>query len=265
VTAVTIRKSHRKINEEGRMSLDQHGPVPKHQQLREILLDLIEGSTSEAPIPSERELVKRYGVARMTVRQAVESLVAEGRLFKVAGKGTFVARPKVDLQARLTSFGEEMVRRGMVPSSTVLTFGRVDATVQLGRQLATEPGSPLVHLKRLRLADGTPMSVERLWLPERLVPGLADGPAPDSVYATLSLKFGLSPDWGEDVIEAAVADSEVSAALQVKVGSPVLHIERRSYAGVEVIAYSVSIYRADRYQLWVPLARPLPPITNPRK
>ncbi len=200
------------------MSLDQHGPVPKHQQLREILLDLIEVSGADAPIPSERDLAKRYGVARMTVRQAVESLVAEGRLFKVAGKGTFVARPKVDLQARLTSFGEEMTRRGMAPSSTVLTFGRVTATVHLGRELATEAGSPLVYLKRLRLADGTPMSVERLWLPERLVPGLADGPAPESVYTTLSLKFGLSPDWGEDVIEAAVADPEIGAALQVKAG-----------------------------------------------
>lgn len=247
------------------MSLDQNGPVPKHQQLREILLDLIEGSAAEAPIPSERDLAMRYGVARMTVRQAVESLVAEGRLFKVAAKGTFVARPKVDQQARLTSFGEEMTRRGMVASSTVLAFGRVAATVQLGRELAAAPGSPLVYLKRLRHADGMPMSVERLWLPERLVPGLAEGPAPDSVYATLRLKHGLAPDWGEDVIEAAVADSEVGAALQVKAGSPVLHIERHSYAGDVVVAYSVSIYRADRYQLWVPLARPLPPITNPRK
>jgi GntR family transcriptional regulator len=247
------------------MSLDQHGPVPKHQQLREILLDLIEGSTTEAPIPSERDLAKQYGVARMTVRQAVESLVAEGRLFKVGGKGTFIAKAKVDLQARLTSFGEEMARRGMVPSSSVLTFGRVAATSQLGRELAAETGTPLVYLKRLRLADGTPMAVERLWLPERLVPGLADGPAPDSIYATLSLKYGLVPDWGEDVIEAAVADSEVGAALHIKPGSPVLHIERHSYAGEHLIAYSVSIYRADRYQLWVPLARPLPPITNPRK
>jgi GntR family transcriptional regulator len=247
------------------MSLDQHGPVPKHQQLREILLDVIASSSPETPIPSERDLATRYGVARMTVRQAVESLVAEGRLFKVAGKGTFVARPKVDQQARLTSFGEEMTRRGMVASSTVLTFGRVAATAQLGRDLNTAAGSPLVYLKRLRHADGSPMSVERLWLPEQLVPGLADGPAPESMYATLSLKYGLAPDWGEDVIEAAVADSEIGAALEVKAGSPVLRIERHSYAGPIVVAYSVSIYRADRYQLWVPLARPLPPITNPRK
>ncbi len=145
----------------------------------------------------------------------------------------------------------------------MLTFGRVAATLQLARELGTEPGSPLVYLKRLRLADGTPMAVERSWLPERLVPGLADEPAPDSIYATLSLTYGLLPDWGEDVIEAVVADSEVGTALQVKAGSPVLRIERHSYAGELVVAFSVSIYRADRYQLWVPLARPLPPITNP--
>jgi DNA-binding GntR family transcriptional regulator len=247
------------------MSLDQHGPVPKHQQLREILLDFIEGSDSETPIPSERELAKKYGVARMTVRQAVESLVAEGRLFKVGGKGTFVSRPKLDLQARLTSFGEEMSRRGMTPSSSVLAFGRVGANAHLARELSAEAGEPLVYLNRLRDADGVPMAVERTWLPERLVPGMLDEPAPSSVYAALSQQFGLLPDWGEDVIEAAVADSEVATLLQIKPGSPVLHIERHSYAGETLLAYTVSIYRADRYQIWVPLARPVPPITNPRK
>ncbi len=247
------------------MRLDQHGPVPKHQQLREILLDLIEGSAAEAPIPSERDLAKQYGVARMTVRQAVESLVAEGRLFKVGGKGTFVAKAKVDLQARLTSFGEEMTRRGMAPSTTVLTFGRVEASAHLARELSTDAGNALVYLHRLRYADGSPMCVERAWLPEKLVPGLIGEPAPDSLYATLSLRYGLLPDWGEDVIEAAVADSEVASLLHIKAGNPVLHIERHSYAEQLLVAYSVSIYRADRYQLWVPLARPLPPITNPRK
>lgn len=247
------------------MSLDQHGPISKHQQLREILLDYIDAAAPETPIPSERDLAAQHQVARMTVRQAVESLVAEGRLFKVAGKGTFVAAPKVDLQARLTSFGEEMTRRGMVPSTTVLTFGRVEANGHLARELSTESGTPLVYLKRLRHADGVPMSIERSWLPEHLVPGIADEPAPDSLYATLSLRFGLLPDWGEDVISAAVADSETATLLQVKPGSAVLHIERHSYAAQVLVAYTVSVYRADRYQLWVPLARPLPSITNKRK
>jgi GntR family transcriptional regulator len=157
-----------------------------------------------------------------------------------------------------------MTRRGMAPSTTVLTFGRIAATVHLARELSTEPGAPLVYLKRLRHADGAPMAVERSWLPERLVPGLADEPAPDSVYATLGLRFGLLPDWGEDVISAAVADAETATLLHVKTGSAVLHIERHSYAGQTLAAYSVSVYRADRYQLWVPLARPLPSITNKR-
>ncbi|HWH00799.1 MAG TPA: GntR family transcriptional regulator [Pilimelia sp.] len=247
------------------MTLDQHGPVPKHLQLREILLDLVEGLAPEDPVPSERELSQRYGVARMTVRQAVESLVAEGRLFKVAGKGTFVATRKLDLQARLTSFGEEMARRGMVPSSSVLTFGRVRANTHLARELSTDPDEPLVYLKRLRSADGVPMCLEHAWLPEQLVPGLLDGPAPASLYAVLGERYGLVPDWGEDVIEAAVADKEVGGLLHIKAGSPVLHLERHSYAGQVLLEYCVSVYRADRYQIWVPLARPVRAITNPRK
>jgi GntR family transcriptional regulator len=247
------------------MSLDQHSPVPKHQQLREILLDLIESAGSGATVPSERELAARYGVARMTVRQAVESLVSEGRLFKVAGKGTFVAAPKVDLQARLTTFGEEMRRRGMTPSTAVLGFGRTPASVHLARELGGEPGEPLVHLARLRSANSTPMAVERLWLRERLVPGLADGPPPESVYQVLGQRYGFMPDWGEDVIEAAVADPEIAEQLQVDPPAPVLRIARHSYAGQTLLAYSIALYRADRYQLWVPLARPAAPITNPRR
>jgi GntR family transcriptional regulator len=247
------------------MTLDQQGPVPKHQQLREILLGLIEGSEPDQPIPSERELAEKYGVARMTVRQAVESLVAEGRLFKVGGKGTFVARPKMDLQARLSTFGEEMSRRGMTPSSSVLVFGRVNANAHLARELSAEAGDSLVYLKRLREADGVPMSVERTWLPEVLVPGMVNAPAPASLFAALAATYGLVPDWGEDVIEAAVADSDVATLLKVKPGSAVVHIERHTYAGATLVAFSVAIYRADRYKIWVPLSRPVPPITNPRK
>lgn len=238
------------------MTLDQH--KPKHLQLREILLDLIESSLQvEEPIPSERELSSKYGVARMTVRQAVESLVAEGRLFKVTGKGTFVAKPKLDLQARLTSFGEEMTRRGMRPSSTVLAFTVVRATAHLARELACDPGADLVYLKRLRFADDLPMAVEVTWLPHHLVPGIADRPAPESLYVTLADRFGLVPDWGEDTIEAGAADTELANFLNVKPNSAVLHIERHSYAGPTLVSYSVSFYRADRYKLWVPLARPL--------
>jgi GntR family transcriptional regulator len=247
------------------MSLDPGSPVPKHLQLRDILLDLIEGELQpEQAIPSERELSERYAVARMTVRQAVDALVTDGRLFRVAGKGTFVAKPKLDLQIRLTSFTEEMARRGMVAASRTLAFDRLPASGLVARELEVEPGETIVRLKRLRYADGVPMAVERTYLLDLRVPGLADGEAPSSLYACLAERYGLVPDWGEDSIEAVAADDEVAELLEIPVGGPVLRTERHAYTGGTLLDYSVLHFRADRYKLWVPLARPAARITNPR-
>ena len=247
------------------MALDPRSPIPKHMQLRDILLDLMESELQpEAAIPSERELSERYAVARMTVRQAVDSLVTEGRLFRVAGKGTFVARPKLDLQIRLTSFTEEMARRGMVAASKTLAFERVPARGHIARELEVEAGCPVVRFERLRYADDTPMAVEHTYLLDQLVPGLADREAPPSLYTCLAERYALVPDWGEDSIEAVAADPATASLLEIPVGGPVLRTERHAYTGGTLLAYSVQSFRADRYKLWVPLARPAARITNPR-
>ena len=247
------------------MALDPRSPVPKHLQLRDILLDLIEGELQpEDPIPSERELADRYTVARMTVRQAVDALVTDGRLFKVAGKGTFVARPKLDLQIRLTSFTEEMARRGMVAASKTLSFERIKAIGHVARELEVDAGTPIVQYERLRYADGVPMAVEHTYLVDQRVPGLADREAPSSLYACLADSYGLVPDWGEDSIEAVAADAGLAELLDIPVGGPVLRTERHAYTGGTLLDYSVLSFRADRYKLWVPLARPAARITNPR-
>jgi GntR family transcriptional regulator len=247
------------------MALDPRSPIPKHLQLRDILLDLIESDLeAEAAIPSERELAERYAVARMTVRQAVDALVAEGRLFRVAGKGTFVATPKLDLQIRLTSFTEEMARRGMVASAKMLAFERVPARGHIARELEVETGEPIVRFERLRYADAVPMAVEHTYLLDQRVPGLADREAPSSLYTCLAERYALIPDWGEDSIEAVAADPATASLLEIPVGGPVLRTERHAYTGGTLLAYSVLSFRADRYKLWVPLSRPAARITNPR-
>ena len=246
------------------VKINSRGPVPKYFQLREILLDLIEGELEpEAPIPSERELAVRYGLSRMTVRQAINGLVAEGRLFRVRGRGTFVSKPKMDLQIRLTSYTEGMARRGMVPASRVLAFERTKATALLARELEITPGDPVVLFERLRYADGIPMAVERSYLPETRVPGLLDGDPPQSLYRVLAGQYGLTPTWGEQMIEAATADRDDAALLKIPAPGVVLRMIRRSYSGDVLVEYADSVYRGDRYQLWVPLERPATPITNP--
>jgi GntR family transcriptional regulator len=244
--------------------ISSHGPVPKYFQLREILLDLIEGLEPESPVPSERELCERYGLARMTVRQAIDSLVGEGVLFKVQGRGTFVAKPKMDLQIRLTSYSEDIRRRGMVPASRTLDFGRIPATAHLARELKVAPGDPVVRLDRLRYADGTPMARQRTYLAEALVPGLLDADPPASLHQHLSERYGLTPTWGEQSIEACSADREDASLLALPPPAVVLRLLRRAYMGDVAMEYTVSLYRADRYQLWVPLERPATPIVNPR-
>ncbi|GAB3753700.1 GntR family transcriptional regulator [Zhihengliuella somnathii] len=237
--------------------IDPSRDEPKHVQLREILRRHAKSvcRPGEA-LPSERELAERFGLARMTVRQAIDFLVEEGTLERVVGVGTFAARPKMDLQVKLTSYSEEMQRRGMVPAARVLRFDEVPAVGTLAREMELTDGSPVVRFRRLLLADGVPMSVDENYLPAHRVPGFLDEPAPSSLYSSLEERYGLVMQWGEDQIEATAATPEYAQLLAVDTGAPLLKIQRHAYVRRELVDYSISYYRADRYKLWVPLQRP---------
>ncbi|WP_412869878.1 GntR family transcriptional regulator [Cellulomonas sp. 179-A 4D5 NHS] len=230
--------------------------VLKHVRVRDYLRSLVTHELSVGDtIPSERALCERFGVSRMTVRQAVDALVVEGLLAREQGRGTFVAPGKVDLEVRLASFGEEMARRGMSPSSEVLSAEVVEATPDIADALDILPGEMTFYLHRVRFADGEPMAIEQSWLPCRLVPGLFDGDVPQSVYGELRRR-GLEPDWGEDVVAATEVHAADAELLRVPVGRAVLRLSRRTFAGETACVYSRSVYRADRYVLWVPLRAP---------
>jgi GntR family transcriptional regulator len=246
-------------------AINPRSPVPKYHQLRDILLELIDGELEvDAPIPSERELADRHRLSRMTVRQAVDSLVAEGRLNRVAGVGTFVAEPKMDVQIRLASFSEDMRSRGMQPGTTVLGLERLPATAHVARQLEIAVGDPVVHVDRLRYADGVPMTVQSTYLPDYLVPGLAERGIDGSLHQLLRERFGLELTWGEQTIEAGTADATIASLLEIPIRSVVLRLCRRTFADNRVVEYDTASYRADRYQLWVPLAKPVTPFRNVR-
>lgn len=234
-------------------------PVLKHVQVREYVRGLIDDAEPGSPAPSERELVQRFGVARMTVRQALDALVAEGLLERVPGRGTFVARTKIDVQIRLSSYTEEMGRRGMVPTSRTLLARMESAGPGVARALEITEGDRVVHWQRIRLADGVPMCIEDAYLADSIVPGFLDGPLPESLYVEFKRR-DLLPTWGEDSVDADLAKSDEAELLDIEPGSPVLRIARRAFAGNIAVEVSRSTYRADRYTLWVPVCRPNTPL-----
>jgi len=237
---------------------DASSAAHKYLAVRDYLAALVaqELRVGDA-IPSERMLTERFGVSRMTVRQAVDLLVTEGVLTREQGRGTFVAPQRMDFEMRLTTFGEEMRRRGMEPTTTVLTALMVAAPPDVAAALEIEPGGKVHCLYRVRSADGAPMCIEQVWVPAELVPDLfADGP-PESMYAALRAQ-GHSPAWGEDTLAADEATDAEQSLLGLGTMRAVLRAERRTYDESGAVMFSRACYRADRYTVWVPLRAPGP-------
>lgn len=232
------------------------GPVPKHAQLRAILLDLAENQLGpDAPVPSERDLMARYGVSRATVREAIGQLVSEGRLYRIHGKGTFVARERVTSQLHLASFTEDMKRRGLDPATLVrgVQLRVPDASAQAA--LGIDRDGRAWRVERLRLAGGIPMALEIGWLPGDLLPGLAGQDLSGSLYALLAARYGVVIDRGEQSVWAETADRELGARLGVPPGAPLMVFRRTSTAGGQPVEHVTSWYRGDRYQVHMSLDR----------
>lgn len=244
------------------ISPDRSRPaIHKHVQVREYVRGLIQGADPGSPAPSERELVQHFGVARMTVRQALDALVSEGLLERVPGRGTFVARAKIDVHVRLSSYTEEMARRGMRPSARTMLARMEAAGPGVARALEIGEGDKVVHWQRLRMADAVPMCIEDAYLADSIVPKFLEQPLPDSLYVELQRR-DLLPTWGEDSVDAALSRSDEAELLGIHTGEPVLRIARRAFAGNIAVEVSRSTYRADRFTLWVPLSRPNASVTG---
>ena len=140
--------------------------ITKQSQTRHQVFDLIESLGIGRAIPSERQLSVDLGVSRLTVRAALDELVREGYLERRRGSGTFVREPKIAQELTMTSFSEEMRRRGMRPGSRTISLDVTLAGAYLGRALHVSPSERIVVARRLRLADEETMAIETLHVPE---------------------------------------------------------------------------------------------------
>jgi GntR family transcriptional regulator len=233
--------------------LDRAAPIPLYYQIRTRLLEAIENGHLKPGdrVPSERELTETYSVSRMTARQAVSELETQGYLTRIQGKGTFVAAPKLDQPlAGLTSFSEDMRRRGLHPGALVLSATEVMAGRRVGQVLGRSESTPVFRLERLRLADSQPMALETAYIPVDLCPDLLSKQFEhQSLYLILQEQFGMHLVKATQRLEAVAADAYEANLLHVHEGTPLLLLERVSRDGRDTpVEFVRSLYRGDRYR-----------------
>jgi GntR family transcriptional regulator len=245
--------------------------ITKQSQTRDQVFDLIESVAVGHAIPSERQLSQDFGVSRLTVRAAIDELAREGYLVRRRGSGTFVSEPKIAQELTMSSFSEEMRKRGMRPGSKTLSLEVKHAGAYLGRCLHVSPSERIVVATRLRLADDETMAIETLHVPEPLVPGLTRQDFDEtSFYDLLTDRYGIEIVGGIQTIEPTVTNEEESEILGVPLHSPAFQFERttRSESGT-IVEFVRSIYRGDRYRLVTELSRrersTAAPVFLPRK
>lgn len=234
-------------------NLSPLSPVPLYTQIRELLRERILRGIykSHAQMPSENDMVRTFGVSRITVRQALTDLQREGLIFKIHGKGTFVSKPKAtqDLR-RLEGFGEAMSGAGHETFSRVLGHRVMRAGKVIADHLRLAERDEVTEIKRVRFLDREPISLDVTYLPvaigERLV--REDLPHRD-IFLILENDYGYPLGNANLCIESVLADGEVAAALKIEEGSPILRIERLTFtADGTPLDFEFLYYRGDAFQ-----------------
>jgi GntR family transcriptional regulator len=242
--------------------LDRLSVVPLYFQIQQRLSEQIRSGELKPGdlVPSEQEISARLGVSRMTARQALKALCSRGLAYSQRGKGTYVSRMKLEKNFRqLLSFSEEMKDRGSQPRSKVLAFKRILPDGDAAEALHLNPEEEVIYLRRVRMADSAPLSIEATHLPARLCPDLLERFEPSgSLYRALAEHYGLQIHMADEVAEASVATEAEAKLLRVRGKSPVFRFTRTAYLyNGQPIEFVKSTYRGDRCKVVNRLTRQL--------
>lgn len=242
--------------------VDPNDYLPRYYQLANILRERISKGELAAlqPIPSERQLEKIFSVSRTTIRQAIELLIRQGFLYREHGKGTFVSPQKLQKGiSELTSFTEDMKRRGIAPGQKILEIGYFQPPEEIrGHLELPADAEKILRIERLRLGDGVPMGLQTSYyvLPEGQTITRKELEEYGSIYRILQERFHLIPTEADETLEVALATPREAFLLQIEPGSPLLLSERTTYSQYRrVIEFVRILYRGDRYRYFAKLTR----------
>ncbi|MHC5373318.1 GntR family transcriptional regulator [Enterococcus sp. LJL120] len=233
--------------------MDNSKKQPLYDQLVSVIIKKIEdGLEADTLLPSEREMSEQYDLSRTTVRQALQELEKLGYIYRRHGKGTFVAdlsKQTMNL-AGAYSFTDQMKSLGKMPETTILSFEIVEAKKYFADNLDLAEGESLIKIKRLRLADGEPMMVERSYLPQKYFGDLTEELLQQKpLYEIFSEEYHQVIKLAEEEFYASVAIFSDAEQLAIQESAPVLNLIRRTYNEKnEVIEFTLSVARADQFR-----------------
>lgn len=229
----------------------------KVRATRASLLELLGTMSDGEPLPAERELADRWNVSRMTLRRAMDDLVLDGVLERRRGAGTFLTRPRLSRRLAMTSFTEDMVRRGKVPSTRTVEFRHRRADRASSQKLRVPIGEPIIAFARIRLADGEPMAIESSMIRAALVPGITALDLEGSWYSVLADRYGIQIESASFNIEPILPDAKLASWLEVSTTQPCLRlkIESLDHKGL-IVEVGDATFRGDTYSLSAELSAP---------
>lgn len=228
-------------------------PVPLYNQLKELLrAKILDGTyAAESRMPSESELGDKFQVSRITVRQALGDLQKEGLIFKIHGKGTFVAKPKAFQNvSRLQGLSESLSQLGYEVINQLRSVKIIAAENRIAERLHIIEGEPVVEIQRIRLINREPVSLEISYLPKNIGDALlkADLITRD-IFLILENDLQINLGHADLAIDAVLATNELATALSVEQGSPIMRIERLTHsADGTPIDFEFLYYRGDAFQ-----------------
>jgi GntR family transcriptional regulator len=234
-------------------TLSSVSSVPLHTQLRDLLrARILDGEYAQnSRMPSESELGAMFKVSRITVRQALGDLQKEGLIFKIHGKGTFVSKPKAFQNvSTLQGLAESMTGRGFEVINRLRSLRLVPADKLIAQRLNVAEGETVTQIKRVRLINREPVSLEVTWLPGHLGERLQNADlVTRDIFLILENDCGLSLGHADLAIDAVLADDDLTQALNVEAGSPIMRIERLTHtADGQPVDFEHLYYRGDAFQ-----------------
>ncbi len=244
------------ISERVRKSWDLR--VPYYLRIRDHFASLIEAGTlaPQSKLPPERAVGDAFGITRMTIRQALFQLEAEGLIYRLNRRGWFVSPPRLRYDPTTnTSFTESITEQGRAAGTTILSKQQVAASQWESDHLGCAVGDPIFIISRLRTVDGRPVLVEQIHARAERCPGLLDYPLDQSMTSLMEEKFGIVEHRTQINMRPAALSEFPAKALGVAVGTPSLYLLRTILDQFnEVVEFDQEFWRHDAIEICVSAA-----------